>query len=384
MKKSFLLYHLLFSLLVLSCKKPYQPAVITVNYNYLVIDGVINATPNGISTIILSRTKNLADSQAAKPETGAQIFIDAENGGSFFLTPQGNGVYNSAPLNLSSVEKYRLRISTSNGSNYQSYYVTVKQTPPIDSLSWSQDTLHKDVTVFVHAHDPLGNTRFYRWDYIETYQYRSQLDAGLGLKNGLMYYIDSTTQQYNCWATANSTTISIATSEALSRDVISYAPVIRIPKNAEQIGIRYSANVRQYGLTKEAYQYWDILKKSTQQTGTIFDPQPSQILGNIHCITNPNEPVIGYVSASFITEMRLFIDRRDVIDWVYSVPGNDCKMDNIPANSSNFFLYTYADTTFGPYYFTTGFPTSTLILSKKDCLDCRRRGGTSIKPLFWK
>ncbi len=383
MKKSIAVYWLFFLLFTTSCKKTYEPSVITINYNYLVIDGVINANPNGVSTITLSRTKNLTDSQSAKPEAGAQVSIDAESGVSFLLSSQGNGMYTSAPLNLSVNGKYRLRIATSDGSKYQSDLVAVKQTSPIDSLSWSQDTLHKDVTIFAHTHDPQNSTRFYRWDYIETYQYHSQIESGLGLKNGLMYYIDSTTQQYNCWATANSSVIAIASSEVLSQDVISYAPVVWIPKNSEQIGIRYSVNIRQYGLTKEAYQYWDILKKSTQQTGTIFDPQPSQVLGNIHCISNPNEPVIGFVSASFITEKRLFIDRRDVIDWVYTVPGNECKIDNTPANN-NFLLYTYPDTTYGPYHFTTGFPNSTLVIAKKDCLDCRRRGGTSIKPAFWK
>ncbi len=380
MKKNALFYGLFYIVISAACKKPFEPAEIKADYNYLVVDGIINANVNGVSVITLSRTKNLSDSQSAKPENGAQVFIEGENGGSYFLGAQGNGVYNSAPLNLALSGRYRLRISTSDGAIYQSDYVPVKQTPAIDSLSWSQDSLNKNVTVFAHTQDPRNATRYYRWDYIETYQYRSQLESGLGLKDGLIYYIvDSSTQQYNCWTTINSSNIAIASSEALSKDVISYAPVVQIGKNSEQIGVRYSANVKQYGLTKEAYQYWDILKKSTQQTGTIFDPQPSQILGNIRCVSNPDEPVIGFVSASWVTEKRIFIDRRELVDWVYTVPGNDCNISSTPANS-NFSLFTYADTTYGPYYYST----PVVVIAKKDCLDCRRRGGTDRKPVFWR
>jgi hypothetical protein len=45
------------------------------------------------------------------------------------------------------------------------------------------------------------------------------------------------------------------------------------------MAVRYSINVRQYGLTKEAYNYWQIIQKSSQQSGSIFDPQPAQVIG---------------------------------------------------------------------------------------------------------
>jgi hypothetical protein len=54
---------------------------------------------------------------------------------------------------------------------------------PIDSITWKQklDSPNKAVTVFVHAHDPQNKTLFYRWDYVETWQYEAPLNATLGL-----------------------------------------------------------------------------------------------------------------------------------------------------------------------------------------------------------
>lgn len=380
MKKS-IKYLPVLLLVMVACKKPYQPTVITVNYNYLVIDGVINASANGITTITLSRTKNLADSLPPKAELGAQVFIESDNNASYFLVPQGDGRYNSAPLNLGTSAKYRLRISTSNGSTYQSDFVPVKQTPPIDSISWQQDTSKKDVHIYAHTHDPQNNTRYYRWDYVETYQYNAQLFSFWGLSStNHIYFIDSTTpQQYSCYTTAFSSNIAVATTEALSQDVVSYAPLITIKKNSELIGIRYSVNVKQYGLTQPAYQYWDILRKSTQQTGTIFDPQPSQTLGNIHCTSNPAEPVIGYASASYVTEKRIFIDTHQLVDWQYVIPGNDCQQGVTDQDPTDFTKYHYFDSSFGPWYYSG----SQIVIVKKDCIDCRRRGGSSVKPSFW-
>jgi hypothetical protein len=367
----------------LACKKPYTPPAITINYNYLVIDGVINANPNGTTTILLSRTKNLTDSVKPAPENGAQVSIEGETGGLFPLTPQGNGAYTSNPLNLVVSVKYRLRILTRDGSAYQSDFVGVKQTPPIDSLSWKQDTLTKDVTIYAHTHDPNNQTQFYRWDHVETWQYRAAFQAMWGMTGTRIYYIDpydQVLQQYNCWGTVNSTNIAIASSEALSQDLISYAPVNRVQKNAEKLMVRYSINVRQYGLTREAYRYWQIIEKSTQQTGTVFDPQPAQLVGNIHCTSNPAEPVIGYVSASYITEKRIFIDHKDVVEWNYVDLSPGCGIVAGYQDPNDFLHFPYPDTTFAIYYFQSG---GGMAITKKPCVDCRRRGGTNLKPSFW-
>ncbi|MES2332785.1 MAG: DUF4249 domain-containing protein [Bacteroidota bacterium] len=368
-----------------TCRKPYQPAVVNKDYNYLVIDGVINATAGGITSIMLSRTRNLNDSIIApKPELSAQVVIETEGGTNYALSAQGNGVYNSSALNLNPLSKYRLKITT-NGSVYQSDYVSVKQTPPIDSVTWKQrlDSPNKSVTIFVHTHDPQNKTLFYRWDYIETWQYQAPLNGSLGLDSrGQIFYSDATTQTFNCWSTTFSRNISTASSESLAQDVISYAPVNSVPQNDERMAVRYSINVKQYGLTKEAYNYWEIIKNSSQQSGSIFDPQPAQVIGNIHCISSPDEPVIGFASASYITEKRKFIDKNELTDWHYqNAPGNRCVPDTIPSNG-NLQVFPYPDTTYGPYYFITT-PALYLIVARKICLDCRRKGGTNTKPAFW-
>jgi len=60
-----------------TCKTPYEPVEITVNVNYLVVEGIINSGPD--STIIkLSRTTKLKDKVQTIPERGATVVVESD------------------------------------------------------------------------------------------------------------------------------------------------------------------------------------------------------------------------------------------------------------------------------------------------------------------
>ena len=62
---------------VMGCKKPYAPAIVAANNNYLVVEGVINPGPD--STIIkLSRSVNISNKITANPLPGATVVIESD------------------------------------------------------------------------------------------------------------------------------------------------------------------------------------------------------------------------------------------------------------------------------------------------------------------
>jgi len=363
---------------LIACKKPYEPPVIKAETNFLVVDGNISCGNNVVTTITLSRTTRLGDSILFAPELNALVFIEQQQGNNFIVTEQSNGTYKTQPLNLDPNNKYRLKIKTANNKEYVSGYIAAKTAPPIDSLTWKQN---EDVTIYVHTHDPLSKTKYYRWDYIETWNYPSIYSTDLGVKNGLIYYKDATTQTDSCWRTTNSTNIILSSSIALSEDVISNFPVAVVPQNSEKISLGYSILVKQYALTEEAFRYFQLIQKNTEQLGSLFDAQPSLLKGNIQSVDNPNEPVIGFISASTITEKRTFIRKRQVINWNYGRPVEYCGIFlTISQNPANYLIFDYPDPSLGPYYFVTG---GGMVITKKTCLECTEQGGTNVKPLFW-
>jgi len=360
--------------LSLGCKKPYDPPELNQAHSFLVVEGVINGNPASATTISLSRLRNLNDTSYNHPEFNAQIMIEEEAGSMFALQEKGNGDYSSDDLTLHASKRYRLLINTSDGKKYASDFTPLLQTPPIDTLTWEQNS---DVTLYVNTHDSLNQTHYYRWDYVETWEYHSFYNSIVKyIPDTVVYDTDSST--HICWQTEHSTDISLVNTTALSSDVITHARIGTIPLNSQKCSERYSALVKQYALTEEAYQYWLVLQKLSQQAGGLFDVQPSQLQGNVHSLS-ADEPVIGYISASTIPEKRMFIDHRSLADWK-EFDGNYCDIIGIAANTPDVTHYLFYDGYYAPYYFSgMGYVTYTW----KSCVDCRTQGGTTVKPLFW-
>jgi hypothetical protein len=359
------------------CVKPYNPPALQAKNNYLVVDGFINTGINEVTTIILSRTRSISDSTTeTDPEPGAAIQIVSNDGATYPLTETGNGNYQSAALHLDNAKTYQLKITTANNNQYHSDLVACANTPQIDSLTWQQTG---DVNIYLYTHDPANNTRYYKWDYTETWEYKSPLQSFFVVKGDHIFVADTTDQVDSCWQTGLSSDILIGSSINLSEDVINHATIATIPQNDEKIFVRYSILVRQRGITADAYKYWGIVQKNSQDRGGLFDVQPGQLVGNIHSETDLTEPVIGFINASTQTEKRTFIDHSEVTDW--DVGANTCAQVSIPQDPDDFSHYYYTDPDYTFYHYQSP---SGLVIAQKICLDCRVHGGTNHRPTFWR
>jgi hypothetical protein len=365
--------------LVVHCRKPFQPKLRQLNNNYLVVGGIINTSPRSITTLYLSRTLNLTDSNTNVPELGAGVQIEGRSGVIYSLSAQSTaGTYVSDSLTLDNNDQYRVDIITSDGDSFQSDFVSPRQTAPIDSLNWSQN---EDVTIYVNTHDPTDSSRYYWWEYAETWEYRAPLMAPYAVSNGLIYGRALDSQVNVCYINHLSTDLLLGTSGSLGRDVISMQPLLTIPNRDGRIYYRYSLLVSQYAMTQAAYQYWQTIKTNSQQLGTLFDPQPSQLTGNIRSLKNPGEPVVGYASAARQQQMRMFITHDQVADWTFNPAGDfACSILTISTDPGNFLIWNYNDTSYSPYYYSS---MVSLVIAKNICLDCRVQGGTTTKPPFW-
>jgi hypothetical protein len=360
------------------CKEPFFPPETRDANNLLVIDGFLNAG-NDSTIITLNHTRRLSDTVLSYPETGAQVQVLGESGQTFFLNEQAKGRYVSPFLGLGPGEKYQLQILTSDGKKYLSDFVPVVLTPPIDSISWRQDTTSASnkigVTAYLTTHDPGNNTHYYQWKYRETWEYHAAYESSFLLNPDYTVVLRTPDQlTFKCYHDFNSTDLKLASSENLMKDLISEFPLVFIPQGDEKLGVRYRVFATQYGLTREAFDYWQAMRKNTELTGTIFAPLPSQPVGNYHCLTNPDEPVLGYLSAGTVQKQFIFILNTQTEHWGLISHGDcplviGCYCDPIfrgrgyvPIDQLNVGLYT------------ASFP---------HCVDCTMEGGTTQKPVFW-
>ncbi|MBK5270399.1 MAG: DUF4249 domain-containing protein [Bacteroidia bacterium] len=362
------------------CKDMYDLPDSAMNVRLLVVEGNLNSG-SGSTTIKLSRTVNLKDTVQKKPELKATVTIEGENGVSYPLTGNMEGEYNSVQLPINANTKYRLRIKTTENKEYLSDYVPVLNAPPIDSVSWQrkESGLETGIQIYVNTHDPQNNTKYYRWDYDETWEFHSPIYSGFEYKNDSVLPRPDPTKVLICWKTELSNQVLVSSSQKLTEDRISFFPLITIPFGSIKFTVRYSILVRQYALTRQAYEYWDVLKKNTEQLGTLFDPQPSNFISNIHCVTNPNEQVVGFISAGSIAEKRLFISKNEVDPWSYFSP---CIEDSV-VKPKDYKLI------FGKKFLIPTREEFNLIGvlvgywgTEPMCADCTLRG-TNVKPSFW-
>jgi hypothetical protein len=387
---------LLLLILFTSCKKPYDPPGITAPNSYLVVEGVISSGTD--STIIkLSKTINLAANVTLNPVGGAVLTVESDQGAIFPLTETSTGTYTAVALNLDITRKYHLRIKTAS-EQYLSDFVSVVNSPPIDSVNFVIQ--NNGLTIYSNTHDPNNNTKYYRWDYTETWIFHSQFDSFFKSNGDTVLARDYINDQvYTCWTNSISSTIILNSSAKLAKDVIVDNPIIFIPSSSEKLSSKYSIQVRQYALTGDAYSFWENLKKNTEQLGSIFDAQPSQINGNIHSLTNPSEPVIGYVSVGSVSSARIFIANQQLPAWADSPNDPSCILDSFyyaytpkgstaaPVNQVNAFI-NYKKGATNPEIpiesiSPPGSPPIGYTASEPSCVDCTLRG-TNKQPSFWK
>lgn len=377
------LLYCLIALLALACKQRFEPPAVAPRNGYLVVDGVINSGA-GPTTFRITRAIGLSDTSSIRYERNAVVRVEGENNSVYPLSETGAGVYSVAQLNLNSNIKYRLFIRTTEGKEYTSDFATPIKTPPIDNIRWEQPN---DLTLFVNTHDPTGNTRYYKWEWEETYEFHSAYTTTLKyVKNsqgepvGIDYlYADRShdTTNYVCWKSENSTNLLIGSSIKLAKDSIDL-PIHKVIQGTEKITVLYSLLVRQFAVSKNGYEFLQRMKKNTEQTGTLFDAQPSELVGNIHAKNDPTEMVLGYVDVADRQERRIFIRPAELRQWGFR---SGCMEQKVMNHPDSILVASYLQPTNVAEY-NMGGGILSFYAADPPCVLCTMRG-YHLKPPFW-
>lgn len=364
-------------LIAMGCVEPYNPPVVSQDTHYLVVDAYLS-TNDGTITVSLSRTQPLYSTEAPPAESGAVVTLEDDQGAVYPLQEQRSGRYSTGGVVPSAARKYRTHIRTSGKEDFFSEFINIKPSPEIDNVYWLPES--DGLFIYVDTHDPSGNSRYYKWNYTETWEYTSSFQSIVKLVGqGVVVPRPPEEYMYWCWRTVNSTGIFVGSSAKLQEDVIRQYPLIFIPKASWKLARKYSVLVTQQTLTEEAYNYWLQLEQTTERLGGLFDPMPSQITGNFYNATDPSQPVLGFFSGGAVVEKRMFVSFTELPRHLQEITRESCFADTIKlADIINYGPGTLLIDSYGAPvtegYLTSGTP----------CIDCRSRGGTTVRPSFWK
>ena len=366
---------IIIALILQGCREVYYPEIEKYE-NILVVDGLIT-DQEGPHMVRLSRSfafdENLPD-----PETGAVVIIFDESMNEHIFSEDQPGVYLSdKDLKGEIGRSYMLYVSTMDEQAYESEWVELRSVPEIDSVTFlfeeressDPDEPTEGVQIKINTHDPLDQTRYYRWEWDETWEILTPIKSS--------YYPD----EHKCWQSSHSSIIAIGTSEHLTKDILDDFPLYYISADNNRMKIKYSTEISQYSLSREAYSYWKDLQDITQNTGSLFDPTPAMVTGNIQNQNRDGSPVLGIFQASAVTTERIFIDRIDIPGYL-----------NIPNGFSACNFYTTADSAEIDYYNSHDYPFVheyldgvTLYHVFSNSVMCFRCtfSGSNVKPDYW-
>lgn len=289
--------------------------------------------------------------------------------------------------------KYKLEVISDGGilmfSNpvvYSTPWLEPLKAQKIDSLSWALSENGRNLEFRVSSSGESGSP-YVKWVGREAWEYISPLQAYcyyLPTKNIMCEYQDGENSHY-CWNNGNVPDVMVAdVSETSDGSIVDYR-VYSYPRESVKISYLYRVDMIQEALTEEAYKYWKTTSRNTGEIGGLFSSQPSEIRGNIVNEKNPEQQVIGFISASVVSKCRFYFDNNGRRIGTYHVDVPEVSVVNFAD------WRRYYDMGYRPFCIhEIELPGGDIVTDPniydwypRRCIDCTTAGGSKSKPSDW-
>lgn len=270
----------------------------------LVVEGQItNEAPP--YTIKLTYTGKYSGLNGQNPNDqyvqGAEVSLADNAGHSTSCRSIGSGLYQTTDSTFRGQigRSYSLTVTLSDGRRYITKAEQMPDVPAIDSISPMLVKTGNLATPYAFAYmvntrDPANEKNYYRWS---AYGYTTRLSIGVPCSLG-----NPNLCNYRCWTLVSSDAVNVYSDEAINGNALRGQVVLQLPVYA--IGPQL-VEVQQYGITQANYQFWNLYKQQNARTGSIFDPLPAPVTGNLINATDPTDIARGYFAVVSITRKRV-------------------------------------------------------------------------------
>ena len=259
---------------------------------------------------------------------------------------------------------YHLRFTLSDGTSYVSTQQIMPPVSPIMKVSvkFNLNSLSPAIKgfytaghdLFIDTQDPASEHNYYRWEWTLwerqywchsctkgvysvykvlpfTYKDMAYFVTGKELYEDCFtpnpgkerfdapevsnsYWIFDYQCRTSCWHIFYDYDINIFDDKFTNGSLISQKKVASIPFYDYQPGL---VDIRQFSLTADAYRYYKLFQDQTEKTSGLADAPPTALGGNVHQVNNPQITVVGYFSASSVSLVHYWLDRKDTQGVAY-------------------------------------------------------------------
>jgi hypothetical protein len=272
----------------------------------LVVEGLITneAPPYAIKLTFTGAYNSLIYGQAEIPVNGAVVNIREAGGKTISLeqdalSPAYYWTKDSTFVGRIG-SRYQIKVTLPDGTSYISDPEELRGVPPIDKIyaeyrprAEAEISQPDQYEILLDTKDPATAGDYYRWS---GYSYVPRLSTGEPIGFGICCNW--------CWVPIYGSRSEVMSDMLVNGNTISRKTIMQSPV---YYAGRHYVEVRQYSLTKSAYQFWVKFEEQRKRTGSLFDPLPAPIEGNVHRLDKPDAFALGYFGASAVSTRRLTV-----------------------------------------------------------------------------
>ncbi len=283
-------------------------------FGTLVISGGINNLEEA-QMVFLSKTDE--NGGASRPESFAQVKLVESTGRSwdFIEIREGQYILPAGTALTESGASYHIDCTLEEGIRYRS--IPEKMLPPVqaDSLHWQigketeriEDSYSYSidaVQLFIHTGFAADQPETYlRWSVQSAFQFTTLPECNPFRTTVTCYFSEQ----------LNPGQFFIHSNKDLSGGTLRNHP---IGYESLEPNYRYSEThyftVYQHRISQRAFEYYSRLNQVAVQNGSIFDPIPASVKGNVYRVDREDEKVLGYFQVSSVDLLRLKVVQADL------------------------------------------------------------------------
>ncbi len=243
-------------------------------------------------SVTLSTTANFNQELDGIPRmiSGASVQVcdDEDNCIPFFEVARGqySTAMNATPGEVG--KTYHVEITLADGTNIASQPETMKAPVPIERVYWEYDpatVVETGFTVYVDTEDLKGEKNYYKWETDNYYPYSERFCFTRFYERNVQF---------------------ISSDKNVDGNLISRMPVKVVAYSSTSM---FVSQVYQLTISARAYEFLDNIKKQANTSGSIFDPPPGFLRGNLFNVNDSGNEVLGYFIVAAASRKDVVIDR---------------------------------------------------------------------------
>ncbi|MDW3648587.1 MAG: DUF4249 domain-containing protein [Bacteroidia bacterium] len=201
-------------------------------------------------------------------------------------------------------QSYQLEILLADGKEIRSKAITMPEKNELLGVHYEQIensfvnpagnvSTSLDLVVKIDSRLDIENRPFLRWRVGGQYEFREEYPMVINARW--------------CYIPDNLDFNSIQTLDArnIEGPLLQKQTVIKTPLD-HRFAWQYCFHIQQFNLSEEEYTYWTNIEEIINTGGSLFDPPPGTVKGNLFNPSDPSDQILGFFSVASVSYKRYF------------------------------------------------------------------------------